>query len=106
MQGNASAYFVHHLVQALLPYVPIMLELVQRCLADEDRQETVVRWSVGLVGDLADAFPQGQIKQYLLVEWLSLALRQKARLSPETKKTLRWTKEASPTYVIHLVIVG
>ena len=66
-----------------------MLELVQRCLADEDRQESVVRLSVGLVGDLADAFPQGQIKQYLLVEWLSLALRQKSRLSAETKKTLR-----------------
>ena len=33
-----------------------MLELVQRCLADEGRQESVVQLSIGLVGDLADAF--------------------------------------------------
>ena len=75
-----------------------MLELVQRCLADEDLQETVVRMSLGLVGDLADAFPNGQIKQYLLVEWLSTALRQKARLTLETKKTIRWAKEVSLLY--------
>ena len=72
-----------------------MPELVQRCLADEDRNESVERLSIGLVSDLADAFPQGQIKQYLLVEWLSQALRQKARLTGETKKTIRWAREAS-----------
>lgn len=80
-------------MQLLLPYVQSMLELVQRCLADEERPESVVRLSLGLVGDLADAFPNGQIKQLLLTEWLSQALRQKTRLSGETKKTARWARE-------------
>lgn len=75
-----------------------MLELVQCCLADEDRQESVVWMSLGLVGDLTDAFPNGQIKQYLLFEWLSTALRQKARLILETKKTIRWVKGVSLLY--------
>ncbi|KAI5118628.1 hypothetical protein M0805_006995 [Coniferiporia weirii] len=79
--------------QLLPPYVQSILELVQRCLADEERPESVVRLSMGLVGDLADSFPNGQIKQYLLVEWLAQALRQKTRLSAETKKTVRWARE-------------
>ncbi|THH07579.1 hypothetical protein EW145_g3285 [Phellinidium pouzarii] len=80
-------------VQLLLPYVQSILELVQRCLADEERPESVVRLAMGLVGDLADSFPNGQIKQYLLAEWLVQALRQKTRLSTETKKTVRWARE-------------
>lgn len=72
-----------------------MLELVQLCFADEDKPETVLRLAYGLVGDLADTFPAGQIKQYLLTEWLAQSLRSKARVSGETKKTLRWAREVS-----------
>ncbi|KAH8114798.1 ARM repeat-containing protein [Phellopilus nigrolimitatus] len=61
-------------VQLLLPYVQSMLELVQRCLADEEWPESVARLSLGLVGDLADAFPNGEIKQLLLAEWLAQIL--------------------------------
>lgn len=77
----------------LLNHVQTILELVQRCLADEDRSDSVVKLSLGLVGDLADSFPNGEIKQLLLAEWLAQALRSKARLSSETKKTLRWARE-------------
>ncbi|PAV15828.1 ARM repeat-containing [Pyrrhoderma noxium] len=80
-------------VSLLLPYVQSILELVQRCLADEERPESVIRMSLGLIGDLADAFPSGQIKQLLLTDWLAQTLRQKTRLSAETKKTLRWARE-------------
>ncbi|EJD04944.1 ARM repeat-containing protein [Fomitiporia mediterranea MF3/22] len=80
-------------VQMLLPYAQSMLELVQRCLADEERPESLVKLAYGLVGDLADAFPNGQIKQLLLSEWLAQSLRQKARLSGDAKKTARWARE-------------
>ncbi|TDL26856.1 ARM repeat-containing protein [Rickenella mellea] len=80
-------------VALLLPHVPSILELIQRSLADEDRPESVVKLCLGLVGDLADAFPGGQIKQYLLAEWLASALRSKARLSSDAKQTLRWARE-------------
>ncbi|CDO70451.1 hypothetical protein BN946_scf184999.g92 [Trametes cinnabarina] len=80
-------------VDLLLPHVPSMLELVQRCLADSERTENTIKLAVGLLGDLADAFPNGQIKQLLLAEWIANELRMKSRVSPETKKTVRWARE-------------
>ncbi|GBE87129.1 ARM repeat-containing protein [Sparassis latifolia] len=80
-------------VTLLLPYVQGMLELTQLCLADSERTESSVKASIGLIGDLADSFPEGQIKQYLLAEWIASELRAKGRLPPETKKTLRWARE-------------
>ncbi|OSD03642.1 ARM repeat-containing protein [Trametes coccinea BRFM310] len=80
-------------VELLLPHVPSMLELVQRCLADSERTENTIKLAVGLLGDLADAFPNGQIKQLLLAEWIANELRMKSRVSPDTKKTVRWARE-------------
>lgn len=48
---------------------------------------------IGLIGDLADAFPDGQIKQFLLAEWIMTELRTKGRMPSETRKTLRWARE-------------
>ena len=72
-----------------------MLELVQRSLADDERPESVVKSAIGLVGDLADTFPNGQIKQNLLAEWLASALRSKPRYSNETRLTFRWARDVS-----------
>jgi importin subunit beta-1 len=55
-----------------------------------------VRSSFGLIGDLADTFPNGQLKPLLLQEWVGNELRSKARMAPETKKTMRWAREVSP----------
>ncbi|KAH9922336.1 ARM repeat-containing protein [Epithele typhae] len=80
-------------VELLLPHIPHILELVQKCLADSERSESTIKTAVGLVGDLADAFPVGQLKQLLLAEWLASELRMKGRMSPETKRTLKWARE-------------
>ena len=40
-----------------------------------------------------DAADDGQIKQYLLQQWVVSELRTKQRMVPETKKTLRWARE-------------
>lgn len=80
----------------LLPHVQSIMELIQRCLADSERTDISVRLCAGLIGDLADAFPDGQIKQYLLAEWIANELRTKARLPLETKKTIRWAREVRP----------
>ena len=91
-------------VNLLLPYVPHILELVQRCLADEEKPETVVRLSMGLIGDLADAFASGQIKHLLLAEWLVQALRSKTRVSTDTKRTIRWAREVS--YLSYTILLS
>lgn len=67
-------------------------------MADSERTDSVVKLAVGLVGDLADTFPDGQIKQLLLAEWLMSELRARGRYSTDVKRTLRWAREASRVY--------
>jgi importin subunit beta-1 len=69
------------------------MELIQRCLTDDERTDSLVKLAFGLVGDLADSFPNGQLKQVLLQEWIATELRNRRGLSPEAKKTMRWAKE-------------
>lgn len=80
-------------VQLLLPHSSNILELVQRCLADDDLSETTAKLCFGLLGDLADCFPNGQLKQLLLADWIASDLRNKRGMSKETKKTMRWARE-------------
>ncbi|KIM58066.1 hypothetical protein SCLCIDRAFT_1218905 [Scleroderma citrinum Foug A] len=80
-------------VGLLLPHSSTILDLIQRCLADDERSESTVRLCFGLIGDLADCFHTGQLKQLLLSEWVAAELRNKRGMSPETKKTMRWARE-------------
>ncbi|KAF8548410.1 ARM repeat-containing protein [Imleria badia] len=80
-------------VQLLLPHSSNILELIQRCLGDDEHSETTVKLCFGLLGDLADCFPNGQLKQLLLSEWIASELRNKRGWSQETKKTMRWARE-------------
>jgi len=80
--------------QLLLPYVPSILDLLHRTLADEDRSEAVLKLGVGLIGDLAETFPNGELRDLLLSEWIVTALKAKHRwTSPDTKRVLKWAKE-------------
>lgn len=89
----------------LLNHVPSILDLVQRSLNDEDRQDPVTRLSYGLIGDLADAFPGGQLKPLLLQSWIASELRSRQRMPDETRRTMRWAREASSSFV-YLLDVG
>lgn len=70
-----------------------ILELIQRCLADDERLDSTAKLCFGLLGDLADCFPDGLLKPYLLSEWVASELRSKRGMSSETKKTMRWARE-------------
>lgn len=70
-----------------------MLELVHRCLADEERSDALMRLSYGLIGDLAECFFSGQLKQLFLAPWVASELRSRSRMPDETKKTMRWARE-------------
>ncbi|KAG2052327.1 karyopherin Kap95 [Suillus hirtellus] len=77
----------------LLPHVPSILELIHQCLADEERSDSIVKLSFGLIGDLADCFPNGQIKEHLLEEWIAHEFHSKRGMQQETKKMLWWARE-------------
>ena len=87
----------------LLPHTSNILDLIRRCLADEERTDAIVRLSYGLIGDLADSFQQGQMKQLLLQQWLATELRTRSRMSTETKKTMRWAREVLAVVIPFLI---
>ncbi|KAF8999789.1 armadillo-type protein [Cyathus striatus] len=80
-------------VGLLLAHSESILNLIQRCLSDEERTDTLLKSSFGLLGDLADCFPNGQLKPLLLSPWIASELRSKHRMPAETKKTMRWARE-------------
>ncbi|ETW79902.1 hypothetical protein HETIRDRAFT_459766 [Heterobasidion irregulare TC 32-1] len=80
-------------VGLLLPHTRHILELVQTVLADSETGEALEKLAFGVIGDIADAFPNGEAKEFLLVDWLGAALSTKGRYTPETKKTIRWARE-------------
>ncbi|KAH7099422.1 karyopherin Kap95 [Auriculariales sp. MPI-PUGE-AT-0066] len=75
----------------LVPHVPVMLDLIRRTLEDEERPDNVAKLAIGLLGDIADAFPHGQIKDLLLVDWVSGAV--KRGRGRDLKATIRWARE-------------
>jgi importin subunit beta-1 len=65
-------------------------------LADQERTENIIKLCVGLLGDLAETFPQGQIKAQLQKDWISEAIKvSRTRLGSEGKATAKWAKEVS-----------
>lgn len=82
------------IVSALGPYVSVILDISQRAIQDSERTESTPKLVFGLIGDLASAFPNGQIKQLLLSEWIASELRGK-RYSGSTKVVQRWAREVS-----------
>lgn len=79
--------------QLLIPHAQNILELVHRCLTDEERSDALTRLSYGLIGDLAECFQNGQLKQLFLANWIASELRSRSRMPDETKKTMRWARE-------------
>ena len=89
-------------VDLLLSHSPAILELTRRCLGDEGRTYSLTKLAFGLIGDLADGFPLGQLKQLLLDAWVARALHSKSRMHTETKKSMRWAREVSTYFLCFL----
>jgi importin subunit beta-1 len=51
---------------------------------------------MGVVGDLSEAFPNGEYSQYFRPEWLTTMCREtraNKEFSPRTQETARWARE-------------
>ncbi|KAF9516651.1 hypothetical protein BS47DRAFT_619973 [Hydnum rufescens UP504] len=79
----------------ILQYVPSIFDLLRRTVQDEERTELVFQKAMGLIGDLAEAFPNGEIRDQLLSDWIiSNLLKAKPRgQTAEAKRTIKWAKE-------------
>ena len=88
-----GAYIDTFLAQLLISHVPASLELVQKVLADDNSGEPLDKLAFGVIGDLADAFPNGEIKPLLLEEWIASSLVSRKGYDKETKTTIKWARE-------------
>ncbi|KAG7087450.1 hypothetical protein E1B28_013416 [Marasmius oreades] len=91
--GIVTGFKKSEKVALLVPYAQSILELIQRCLADEERSDSLAKLCYGLLGDLADTYPDGRIKQLLLQNWVASELKSRVRMSADAKKTMRWARE-------------
>ncbi|KAG8835928.1 karyopherin beta [Serendipita sp. 399] len=75
----------------LLDHIQSIFKFLQ-LVYDDDHSETVLRQCAGLIGDIAETFPNGQLKEVLLQDWVAALVKTKIR-NPDVKKTLRWARE-------------
>jgi importin subunit beta-1 len=79
-------------VQAMFPYIPLVMEFLHRVAEDANRSDIMTRAATGLLGDLADAFGNS-IVEYLRYPWVDDLLRQcKASLQKPTKEVGKWAR--------------
>ena len=87
------------IVSLILPHAQAIIDICQRAMADQDRTDSTARLVFGIIGDLAAAFPNGEIKQALLTEWVATELRNR-RYPSTTRSVQRYAREASIVWFI------
>lgn len=68
---------------------------MQKVLADDNSGEPLDKLAYGLIGDLADAFPSGELKPLLLADWIASSLVLRKGYDKETKLTVKWAREVT-----------
>jgi importin subunit beta-1 len=80
----------------LAQYVESIFELLRIIQQDSNRTESLLRSSCGVIGDLADAFPGGEFRDFFRHDFLtSMARETRANqdFSGRTRDTARWARE-------------
>ncbi|KAK9461838.1 armadillo-type protein [Lipomyces oligophaga] len=83
--------------EILLPYVQPILGFLSLLHSQPStlRTQSMLRSMVGLIGDIADIYPRGDVKIYYREDWITDLLK-KARseeFSPDLRETARWARE-------------
>ncbi|KAK0723868.1 armadillo-type protein [Apiosordaria backusii] len=81
---------------ALRPYVRSIFEMLNVIANDANRSEALMRSAMGVIGDLADAYPNGQLVDAFRADWLTAMIketRQNREFQPRTIDTARWARE-------------
>ncbi|KAJ4298508.1 karyopherin Kap95 [Collariella sp. IMI 366227] len=80
----------------LQPYVPSIFELLNTIANDANRSEALMRSSMGVIGDLADAYPNGQLADAFRQEWVTAMIKEtraNREFQSRTTDTARWARE-------------
>ncbi|KAI0602571.1 ARM repeat-containing protein [Biscogniauxia sp. FL1348] len=82
--------------QALQPYVQAIFQLLNIISQDMNRSESLMRSSMGVIGDLADAFPNGELSDAFRQDWVTTMIKEtktNREFQPRTIDTARWARE-------------
>ncbi|PYI04194.1 importin beta-1 subunit [Aspergillus sclerotiicarbonarius CBS 121057] len=83
-------------VDQLHPFVEQIFQILHGISQDFNRSEGLMRATMGVLGDLADAFPNGEFAAYFRNDWVTSLVREtrtNREYSPRTVDTARWTRE-------------
>ncbi|RAR09031.1 importin subunit beta-1 [Stemphylium lycopersici] len=82
--------------QLIVPYMDSIFDLLRTIQQDSNRTEALLRSSCGVIGDLADAFPAGDFREYFRHDFLTAMAREtraNTDFSSRTRDTARWARE-------------
>ncbi|KAI0195597.1 armadillo-type protein [Xylaria flabelliformis] len=94
--GIIGAMKVSGKTEALQPYVQSIFQLLNIIAQDMNRSESLMRSAMGVIGDLADAYPNGQLADAFRQDWLSVMIketRSNREFQSRTIETARWARE-------------
>ncbi|KAG6021566.1 hypothetical protein E4U41_002457 [Claviceps citrina] len=94
--GIIGAMKASNKVQVLQQYVPTIFNLLLQIANDTIRSEALMRASMGVIGDLADAYPNGELVDGFKQDWLAAMIKETKTtrdFSSRTIETARWARE-------------
>ncbi|KAI1741859.1 armadillo-type protein [Xylaria scruposa] len=94
--GIIGAMKISGKTEALQPYVQSIFQLLNIIAQDMNRSESLMRSAMGVIGDLADAYPNGQLADAFRQDWLSVMIketRSNRDFQSRTVETARWARE-------------
>ncbi|KAI9766932.1 MAG: karyopherin beta [Geoglossum simile] len=94
--GIILAMKAGHKTQLVQPFVESIFQLLSIVSQDQNRSEALLRSAMGVIGDLADSFPNGEYAQFFRVDWITSMIRETRSnrdFQPRTINTARWARE-------------
>ncbi|CAG8954291.1 hypothetical protein HYFRA_00005912 [Hymenoscyphus fraxineus] len=80
----------------LSTYVESIFTLLNVVYLDQNKSDALLRSAMGVIGDLADAFPNGEFAGFYRSDWLTTMVREcraNREYQPRTTETARWARE-------------
>lgn len=94
--GIVSGFRAGGKVDVLLPYMEYTISFIGLVASEGvDRSESLLRGSIGLLGDIATAFPQGPVMAKLQQQWVLdyIKVGRSRGNGSETRKTANWARD-------------
>jgi importin subunit beta-1 len=76
--------------------VPAIFNVLNLIANDMNRSESLMRASMGVIGDLADAYPNGELVDAFRQDWVTAMIKEtktNREFQPRTIETARWARE-------------